>query len=355
MALEIIRIRDLRNLTDCELLPHEGVNLVHGANASGKTSLLEAIYILGRGRSFRDKQLFNAVQRGKDSFTVFGKKRKQLENSAIGVSYSKRGASVRIDGEKVAKLSILAKETPIHIVTPRSQEIIENGSAIRRRFLDWGVFHVEPLYQHFYSRYQRALFQRNMALRTDPRSANLWNRELVDSGSRIEHFRELYFSDLKQAFFSQLEMMDVDIDLELSLYRGWSSEKSLLVALETGLSGDENRKFTRMGPHRADIIFRINHRKFDKWGSRGQLKLVVLGLFFAQAKVIESLSNKEPILLVDDFAAELDKKNAERVLKQLIGQRNQMFITTTDRGVVTPGGAGKMFHVEHGVVSEQGV
>jgi DNA replication and repair protein RecF len=355
MAFDLIRISDLRNLTDCEIVPHVGLNLVHGQNGSGKTSFLEAIYILGRGRSFRDKQLFNAVKRGKNSFTLFGKQGQNNENSTVGINYSKRGATVRIDGEKVTKLSVLAKKTPIHIITPRSLEIIENGSSIRRRFLDWGVFHVEPLYQHFSSRYQRALSQRNRALRENSRTAYLWNKELVESGSKIQGYREIYFDKLKSIFFQQLEKLGVSLDLEVVFYRGWARDRSLQELLENSFATDEKRKFTGMGPHRADIIFKLDSKSFDKWGSRGQLKLVVFALFFAQAEVIKLLSQKAPILLVDDITAELDKQNIDRVLEQLVSQRNQIFVATTDQQLRIIGDVGKMFHVEHGVVSEQGV
>ena len=355
MAFDLIRISDLRNLTECEIAPHDGLNLVHGPNGSGKTSLLEAIYILGRGRSFRDKQLQNVVQRGKNSFTVFGRKKLKTEHSAIGVSYSRKGADVKIDGERISKLSLLANETPIHIITPRSQEIIEDGSSIRRRFLDWGVFHVEPLYKHFSSRYQRALYQRNSALRNSSRSANIWDRELVESGNKIQEYRAFYFKKFKANFIEQLEELEVGLDLDVTLYQGWSREQSLQQALNEGFAGDENRKFTRTGPHRADIIFKINSKHLDKWGSRGQLKLTAFALFFAQAKVIKLLTTKEPVLLVDDITAELDRKNVERVIGQLVLQNNQIFITTTDQHLSIGENTGKMFHVEHGVVGELGV
>lgn len=355
MAFDLIRISGLRNLTDCEIAPHKGLNLVHGENGSGKTSLLEAIYILGRGRSFRDKQLLNAVQRGKHSFTVFGKKKLQTDQSTIGVSYSTSGANVRIDGEKVTKLSMLAKATPIHIITPRSQEIIENGSSIRRRLLDWGVFHVEPSYQHFSSRYHRALCQRNMALRANTKTAAIWNKELVESGSKMQEFRENYFIRVKEEFFKQLDYLEVGLDLEMAFYRGWSRDRSLQEVLDQGIAGDENRRFTRMGPHRADILFRINSKNFDKWGSRGQMKLAVFALFFAQAKVIDTLAKKDTVLLVDDLTAELDKKNVKKIIDQLSYQKNQIFITTSDDQLSIGRGVGKMFHVEHGLVSELGV
>lgn len=355
MAFDLIRINDLRNLTDCELEPHVGINLVHGGNGSGKTSLLEAIYILSRGRSFRDKQLINAVQIGKNSFTVFGKKRGLSEQKAIGINYSRKGANVRINGERVSKLSTLAKETPIHIITPKSQEIIENGSGVRRRFLDWGVFHVEPLFQHFLSRYNRALSQRNRALRENSTSAKLWNNELAESGGKVAEYRNNYFQNLKINLEEQLKVLDAGIELEILLYSGWTRGKGLGEVLKDGFYGDENCKFTRMGPHRADIIFKIRNRKLDKLASRGQVKLAVFGLFFAQANVIKSLSQKESILLVDDLSSELDKANVERLIDIMICQKKQIFISTVDQSIRIPTNEGKMFHVEHGLVVEQSV
>ncbi|MCP5447164.1 MAG: DNA replication/repair protein RecF [Chromatiaceae bacterium] len=355
MAFDLIRINDFRNLTDCELKPDSTMNFIYGGNGSGKTSLLEAIYILSRGRSFRDKQLQNGVQIGKNSFTLFGIKTEQNKNKTIGINYSKKGANIRIEGERVSKLSVLARETPIHIITPRSQEIIENGSGIRRRFLDWGVFHVEPLFQHFLSRYHRALAQRNSALRENSSSVALWNRELVESGVKVAEYRKNYFQQLKLMFEEQLRLLDTSIELEMVLYGGWTSNKGLQEVLQDNFSGDEKCKYTRMGPHRADIIFKVKNFKLSKLASRGQIKLAVFGLFFAQANLIKSLSNKESILLVDDLSSELDNKNVDRLIDLMLSQKKQIFISTTDQKIRIPTNEGKMFHVEHGLVEEQSV
>jgi len=355
MAFEFIRISNLRNLTECDIAPHSGINLIRGENGSGKTSLLEAIYILGRGRSFRDNQLFGAVQKGKKSFTVFGKKRQREEKSAVGITYSNKGGKVSINGKKVSKLSMLAHETPIHIITPKSHEILNGGSTTRRRFLDWGVFHVEPLYQHFSTRYYRALFQRNVALKTNPKNANIWNNELVESGIQIQAYRESYFEYLQKEFFQQLAIMDVGIKVDLVLSQGWSKEKSLHTVLVDNFPGDEKRRFTRMGPHRADLVFTMGSVPLDKLGSRGQLKMAIFALFLAQANVINSLTNRKPVLLVDDLTAELDQKNIYKVLGRLTSQNRQVFITTTDNNLVIPEETGRMFHVEHGMISELSV
>lgn len=355
MAFEFIRINDLRNLGSCEITPHKKINLIHGSNGSGKTSILEAIYILGRGRSFRDRQLIYLIKKGKDSFTIFGRKSPEYNRTEIGVSYSKKGANVKIDGVNVNKISTLAIETPVHIITPKSQEIVEKGSGIRRRFVDWGVFHVEPSYQLFSSRYQRALIQRNSALRETPKTAVFWDKELIESGTKIQEYREKYFELLKSNFLKQLIYLGVDSEVEMILNRGWNNEKTLEEVLVESLNGDIRRKHTRFGPHRADIQFRIENMDIDKWGSRGQLKIVTYCLFFAQTTVIEQLSKKQSILLIDDFTTELDKENIQKINNHLIRQASQIFITTTDEGQNITDTIGKMFHVEHGALFEEGV
>jgi len=355
MSFDLFRANDLRNLTNCEIRPHERVNLIHGKNGSGKTSILEAIYILCRGKSFRDRQLVNVIQRGKQQFTVFGIKQKNQNKTKIGLSYSKEGAKVKMDGEIVNKLSTLVKETPLHIITPKSQEIIENGSSIRRRFVDWGVFHVEPSYQQFSARYQRALIQRNRALRELPKTAAIWDRELIDSGEKIQEFRNNYFKILKSHFFNKLDLLNIDVDVDMNFNKGWSLEKPLEKVLQESLAGDIRRKYTRYGPHRADIKFGVNNRELDKWSSRGQMKLITYCLFSAQASVIKYLSEKESVLLVDDFAAELDKENIKKITSFFNELENQTFLTTTDDSLSLPAASGKMFHVERGALFEVGV
>ena len=110
-----------------------------------------------------------------------------------------------------------------------------------------------------------------------------------------------------------------------------------------------------MGPHRADIFFRDDRKVFDKWGSRGELKLAVFGLFLAQLESVRALSGRSSILLVDDLTAELDGENVEKVMNRLKSIEHQVYVTTTDRRLEIPQDQGKMFHVKHGVVIEQGV
>ncbi|MCP5417195.1 MAG: DNA replication/repair protein RecF [Chromatiaceae bacterium] len=355
MAFELIRISNLRNLQECEISPDKGINLFLGNNGSGKTSVLEAIYILGRGRSFRDNQLINVVSKGQSSFTVYGKKRNKAERTEIGINCSHLGCQVRLNGQKVYKLSQIARETPIQIITPRSHEIVDTGSSIRRRFIEWGVFHVEHQYQYYSSRYQRALTQRNRALKENPVLAKVWDREIVESGDRVDQLRKAYFLALNQEFKIQLDNLASVLRPDIGFYQGWPKEKTFEESLEESFEGDKIRQHTRFGPHRADVTFRIGKTPLGKWGSRGELKIVIYALFLAQANIIKNHIESFPILLVDDFSVELDGINAEKILSNLSDHAGQVFLTTSNSHRLLTRQSVKLFHVEQGEIKDLSV
>jgi len=355
MSLELIRIRCLRNISEAEISPHPCINLIIGKNGSGKTSLLEAIYLLGRGRSFRSRRVETLIQRGTDSLDVFGVATYREGTCRIGLRKSGKGTEVHINGERISKLSKLVKTTAVHVITPNSHELLERGSELRRRFLEWGVFHVEPAYRQAAHRYHRALSQRNAALKKDHSLVSSWNAELVEWGEKLNGFRESYFLALRERFLLEAGIFFDTGDLDLVWKRGWPSGRELPDILKDNQINDIKQGFTRYGPHRADLSVRKGGDAVNQRTSRGEQKLAVICLVLAQTETVLRHSGNRPVLLIDDLNAELDQENRIKMMSRCRNSDYQVFITATGWKLPDEHSADKVFHVEHGVITETGV
>ena len=350
MTLKTVRIRNIRNIAEAELSPGPGINIIAGPNGSGKTSLLEAIFILGRGRSFRDNKARSIITKGAESLEVFGISEHDAISARLGIRKSKSDTLARLNGEKIRKLSILARELPLYVITPRSHEILESGSAHRRRFIEWGVFHVEHGYQSISMRYQRALAQRNAALKHQAGDHALWDRELDGLADVINGYRQSYLKALIEYFRVDLQALLPSVDVSIAWHKGWDSESGLIEALEKNRSSDLRRGFTQVGPHRADFSVQLEGTPAKNWASRGQQKLIITALFLAQARLIRDRIGRYPVLLIDDLAAELDTQRRELLLDRMTENGGQVFVTSTDAGIFCDVPNSDMFHVEHGVL-----
>lgn len=355
MSLDLIRICRLRNITDAEISPHPGINLITGRNGSGKTSLLEGIYLIGRGRSFRSRRVETLIQRGTDSLEVFGITSNRESNNRIGLRKTRKETEVHINGQKISKLSQLVRTTAVHVITPNSHELLERGSELRRRFLEWGVFHVEPGYRQAAHRYYRALSQRNAALKKNHALVSSWNTELSGWGEKVNGYRESYFSELQKRFRLEAAAFFGSEELEIEWKRGWPMGRGLAEILEENRFNDIKQGYTRYGPHRADLSVRKGGDTVNQRTSRGEQKLAVICLVLAQTEAVLRHSDNVPILLIDDLNAELDQENRVKMLSRCKKSEYQVFITATAWQLPAEHSVDKVFHVEHGVITETGV
>ena len=353
LHVELLRVDGLRILQQVEIEPIKGINVFHGDNASGKTSVLEALYMLGRGRSFRGQRAYPLIQRGRKEFHVYSVLQEYgARPRAIGICRSTKGVEIRIDGSPVKRVSILAKAFPFQIVTPRSQEILERGAAFRRRLLDWGVFHVEPEFHTWHLRYRAALQQRNAAIRAGGTHVAVWDRALVSAAAHLEAARDRYITDLSVSLDRYVHRFEgLDCPFHLRFSRGYPNNKTLAEALQESIGEDLRRGYTYYGPHRADFRFVCDSKgdAFDV-ASGGQKRLLIIALNLAQAEILQSRSQRVPIWLLDDLPAEFDRKNRRSVLEMIAGVSEQVFVTTTDLDALDVEGVSEMktFHVEQG-------
>jgi DNA replication and repair protein RecF len=350
MTLRRLTAENVRCLSEVRLEP-AGSNLIFGENASGKTSLLEAIFILGRGRSFRTATRDALVRDGEDGLTVSGLVSAGSREIPVGIGIAKqRPPRIRVDGKDESSVAALAQWVPVQVIDPQIHQLVDEGPGVRRRFLDWGVFHVEPRFLEAWRRYHRTVRQRNAALKTSKiGELDSWDRELAKTGEELSGYRRQYVK-LLEKHLVQLGVQLLDEEPKIIYQQGWPEGKSLGQALRESRERDLKFGITHMGSHRSDLEILMDARQARGRVSRGQQKLLAATLVLSQVTHLIRDDGVEVILLLDDLAAELDRQRLRRMQDVISGLRVQLFMTALHRAAVKSWEFDGMFHVEQGEV-----
>lgn len=348
MALERVRIDRVRCIEHADLRLESGRNYIFGPNGAGKTSVLEAIYLLSRGRSFRTRQSKRLIQRGQTSLAVLGDAVVDSVSRKLAVRLSRTGLETRLDGTAGTGIAELARVLPAHVIDPNIHALIEGEPSRRRRFLDWGVFHVEPSFLDAWRRFRRCLGQRNAALKSGV-EIEPWSRALAEAGEAVHAARQAYFERLA-AVVSAIGGRLTDGQLTISYRRGWSRDTTLAEALAASEDRDRVALTTQVGPHRADLNVALDEQAVREAASRGQQKLVAAALVLSQVSVFAEATGHGGVLLVDDPAAELDTQSFERLSAVLDTVAAQLVLTGLSPSVLPPRPGAAVFHVERGSV-----
>jgi DNA replication and repair protein RecF len=424
LSLAELTVDDLRCIERAELQLHPRHNLIWGGNGSGKTSLLESIFLLGRGRSFRTRNSERLIRHGRDRLVVFGRtggdggvygpgplgrvggvergvaggfsdvggleaaraasRRTEgapsgnessgdwsplsgspssgaggleaafavrgLLGQPLGVQVSRSdGTSARISGATARSLTELTQAFPVQVIDPGVHKLVEEGGHRRRRWMDWAVFHVEHQFGDWWLRYSRVLKQRNAALRTQPAQVGVWDAELARVGELIADSRRRFVESLLP-YWRESVLALSDLEPELHYFKGWAQDMSLAEALAASKARDESKRLTHPGPHRADVIIRMNGRPAREVLSRGQQKLVAVAMTLAQLNLLQEATQTTPTLLLDDPAAELDGDHLRRFIEQVMRLRSQLVLTSLHSESHLFGTPNRVFHVEQGRV-----
>jgi DNA replication and repair protein RecF len=349
MGLSELTLENFRCIERARLDLPRGMALIRGPNGSGKTSILEGIYLLGRGRSFRSRHADGLIRDGTDALALGGR-----TTGDTGVPLRVRvrrgqGTSAEIAGVAVRSRADLAQAFPVQALEPGIHKLIEEASPRRRRWLDWAVFHVEPPFILAWQRYGRALRQRNAALRSAPETARAWDPELIEQGELIDAARIRLLEGLTP-YWNAMAGALTDLPAQLLYRRGWSAEVPLALALAASFAQDRRRNMTLVGPHRADVEVCLAGRNARTVLSRGQQKLMAAAMVLSQLKLLQARVALEPTLLLDDPAAELDATRLDRLLGQVRALSCQLIVTSLDLAPERLGSPESVFHVEHGHV-----
>lgn len=366
MYLKRLRISSVRNLKYVAFKDLAPVNVLVGPNGSGKTSVLESIHVLSTSKSFRQVPAKSLITWGEPSCTVFGELEPQNGGACkkYGVQRSCADKNIiKIDGNPVKSAAELARSLPVHVLDSETLKLLSGGPATRRRFIDWGVFHVEHDYQKMWLEMERCIKHRNSLLRHDRidlRQFDLWTEQFIERANYIDTARQRYLRTLRPKFDGVLAALSSELEgVELIYARGWDKRYTLAECLESQQQSERDRKHTMSGPQRADLKVRFCGKPAEEVLSRGQKKLVACSLKLAQAELCSKADSGKGLFLIDDLPAELDIDHRFNLYNKLLTLGTQLFVTCTDadeaatfwQAASTDKQRIRMFHVEQGSVS----
>jgi DNA replication and repair protein RecF len=339
MSLLRIEASDLRNIESASLVPSRRRNFIVGPNASGKTSLLEAIYLLGRARSFKTRESAQLIRFGRAALTVAGKATDAEDTEfAIGIRVSRGQRELHLAGKPVQSSAELTRAFPVLAIQPAAVALVEAPPKLRRQFLDFGAFHNDSAFLENWRRYAKALSQRNSLLRAQrPRGLTPWSQELVRYGTIVAEARRNYVERLQPYFRELGTRFFPERHLDLRLHPGWNAASDLAAVLEKEVAADLRYGHTQSGPHKGDFTIFLDGRPARTYLSRGQLKLLVYVLLLAQSCLMGRRGTAGGCVLIDDVASELDEANKRTLLGVLRERSAQFFITATAREFIEEG------------------
>ncbi len=334
--------------------PSQGLNIIVGPNGSGKTSLLESLYILSRARSFRTQNINKVLSHGKSRLLVFSKLQDAEKIKKIAIQKNKTETIIRINNKTEKKASELSKHLHTHLIRPESQTLLEGGSTARRSFVDLGVFHVKHTFLESLKNYNLCLKNRNKLLKQKQfNTLSVWSNKLAEYGIIITIERKTYIKNFESALKPIVKTLIGDVDISVKYVNGWVGEVTLLEGLEKALDKDKRYGYTTIGAHKADVKVLMDGNIAQDYLSRGQMKLLVIAMYLAQIKLMGQVELKSVCVLLDDLAAELDVKSFRKVMLFLVSLGIQVFVTTTNEKTFVDfigKGDTKVFHVKQGAI-----
>lgn len=357
MAITQIQIHHFRNIDFADIQPSSAFNFIIGNNGSGKTSLLEAIYMLGHGRAFRHSHANRIIQHNQDELVLFSKIQTNLEQShSVGLSKSKRGENkIKIDGDTGFKLSELAKLLPIQTITPEGFDLLTGGPKYRRAFIDWGCFHHYPEFISYWNNQKRLIKQRNALLKEikNYQQISHWDKELIPIAQKMSQIRRDYSTQIMPEILATCQDFLPEYELNYQFDAGWDNDLDYAQVLINNFERDRMMCYTTAGPHKADLKLRVKNIPIEVLFSRGQLKLLMCALKLAQGEFYTKQTHQPCLYLIDDFTSELDLNKRELLSKRLKSKCYQVFITAVSQEQIQSmvSENDKIFSIKSGIIS----
>jgi DNA replication and repair protein RecF len=365
MRLKKISLASFRNLRKVELEPGPRFNILYGNNGQGKTSLLEAIYLLGTLKSFRLAKNGELTTWGAPFALVRGTVEHEGVDREIALVVEREGKRVRVDQKAIARPADFFGSLNVVVFSPDEMAMAKGGPDVRRRYLDRAVFSGDAAYLTHFHDYSRVLKNRNALLKKEESSElEVWSEKLADTGARLIDRRMRFLLEIEgllREFYRSIAGSGEEVGIG---YRPHLLDRERLQAegaalLREGLTrtaAEERRTgATAVGPHRDDVEFILNGRALKQYASQGQQRSFILALKMAEIEYLRRKFGFPPLLLLDDMTSELDRERNRNLMEFLKQKRMQVFITTTSLQNIGLDGIDnyRTFLVSGGEVSQQ--
>lgn len=364
MKIISISYRNFRNLNNGGILPVDGINVICGNNAQGKTNLLEAIWLFTGGHSFRgnkDSELINLIKKDQPaSLTAEFESGGRLQKAVLNIDRGKRSSI--INGiEKKTGSALIGKVCAV-IFSPEHLLLVKEGPQRRRNFIDGALCQIKPGYAKVLSKYNRSLIQRNTLLKDISKhpelweTMDIWNERLVLTGAQVIYERMKYVDSLSPRVTEIYSGISKNREIAQISYETLpgSSIEEISAAYREEIKKSEKTDlklgFTSVGPHRDDLDILLNGISARSFGSQGQQRSAVLALKLAEADILEERIGEPPLILLDDVMSELDESRQDYLLNHL--HKRQVFITCCSPETVNLMEKGRIFTVESGEVKQ---
>ena len=335
MYIENIKLNNFRNYNQLDIELNKNIDIIYGDNAQGKTNILEAIFLCSFGKSFRTAKEKEMIKFDENNAVVEIQYRKKDREGKIKIEIGEK-KKITLNGIKIKKLSELLGNINIVIFTPDDINILKDGPANRRRFLDMMIGQLRPNYVYNLNMYLKTIEQRNNYLRQvreenkPEEMLDIWDEKLIEYGEKIYSYREEFIQKIiNKINVIHSKITDSKEILKINYISDCNSKEEYLKLLKARRKLDIIKGFTTKGIHRDDFVIYINEKEVNTYGSQGQNRTVILSLKLAELNVIYDEIGEYPILLLDDFMSELDEKRRKNFLSNI--KDTQVILTGTEK------------------------
>lgn len=334
-----------------------GINYFYGPNASGKTSVLETVYLLSRVKSFRSCRINNVVSQGERVLTIFAEGKRDESIFRVGLQKGHGSLEIKYNDQHIQTASEQARLLPVFLIAPDHNLLFYGGPKQRRHWLDWSLFHVKQDYMEVWKNYIRAVRHRNILLKqsSDLETTELsgWEAVIASESRKVDEARSAYLKEINESMNNIYLKKVLDGQTDIQYINSLQGEE-LSQYLRNYRKEDARKGYTSAGPHRADIRFYFQDMDVAKVMSRGQLKLYGAALVSAQLSQLKGIGGSG-VLLVDDIDAELDADSTSKIIELLLNNHVQTFISSlseTDQ-LDSWNDKNALFHVKQGKVTRK--
>ena len=335
MYIDRIQLNNFRNYKKLDISLNKNIDIIYGDNAQGKTNILEAIFLCSFGKSFRTTKEKEMIKFDENNAVVEVQYKRKDREGKIKIEIGEK-KKITLNGIKIKKLSELLGNINIVIFTPDDIDILKNGPANRRRFLDMMIGQLRPNYVYNLNMYLKTIEQRNNYLRQireenkPEEMLDIWDEKLIEYGEKIYSYREEFIQKIINKINEiHSKITDSKEILKINYISDCNSKEEYLKLLKARRKLDIIKGFTTKGIHRDDFVIYINGKEVNTYGSQGQNRTVILSLKLAELNVIYDEIGEYPILLLDDFMSELDEERRRNFLNNI--KETQVILTGTDK------------------------